>query len=79
MNVTEPIFKKLMTALKRFFVKKILRFRRRVLWIRGTKQRVFPPTTIVNPPMPPHVPYGLRGLPFRLWPKYNRLLRLGRP
>jgi hypothetical protein len=29
--------------------------------------------------MPPHVPYGLRGLPFRLWPKCNRLLRLGRP
>jgi hypothetical protein len=30
-------------------------------------------------PMPPHVPYGLRGLPSRLWPKCNRLLRLGRP
>jgi hypothetical protein len=29
--------------------------------------------------MPPHVPYGLRGLPSRLWPKCNRLLRLGRP
>jgi hypothetical protein len=29
--------------------------------------------------MSPHVPYGLRGLPFRLWPKYNRLLRLGHP
>jgi hypothetical protein len=28
--------------------------------------------------MPPHVPYGLRGLPSRLWPKCNRLLRLGR-
>jgi hypothetical protein len=30
-------------------------------------------------PMPPHVPYGLHGLPSRLWPKCNRLLRLGRP
>jgi hypothetical protein len=30
-------------------------------------------------PMPPHVPYGLRGLPSRLWPKCNRLLRLRRP
>jgi hypothetical protein len=30
-------------------------------------------------PMPPHVPYGLRGLSSRLWPKCNRLLRLGRP
>jgi hypothetical protein len=30
-------------------------------------------------PMPTHVPYGLRGLPSRLWPKCNRLLRLGRP
>jgi hypothetical protein len=30
-------------------------------------------------PMPPHVPYGLRGLPSRLWPKCNRLLRLARP
>jgi hypothetical protein len=30
-------------------------------------------------PMPPYVPYGLRGLPSRLWPKCNRLLRLGRP
>jgi hypothetical protein len=30
------------------------------------------------PPLPPHVPYGLRGLPSRLWPKCNRLLRLGR-
>jgi hypothetical protein len=30
-------------------------------------------------PMPPHVPYGLRGLLSRLWPKCNRLLRLGRP
>jgi hypothetical protein len=29
--------------------------------------------------MPPHVPYGLRGLPSRLWSKCNRLLRLGRP
>jgi hypothetical protein len=29
--------------------------------------------------MPPHVPYGLRGLPFRLWPKCNRLLSLRRP
>jgi hypothetical protein len=29
--------------------------------------------------MPPHVPYGLRGLPSRLWPKCNRLLWLGRP
>jgi hypothetical protein len=28
--------------------------------------------------MPPHVPYGLRGLPTRLWPKCNRLFRLGR-
>jgi hypothetical protein len=28
---------------------------------------------------PPHVPYGLRCLPSRLWPKCNRLLRLGRP
>jgi hypothetical protein len=31
------------------------------------------------PPMPPHVPYGLRGLPSRLWPECNRLLRLGHP
>jgi hypothetical protein len=30
-------------------------------------------------PMPPHVPCGLRGLPSRLWPKCNQLLRLGRP
>jgi hypothetical protein len=30
-------------------------------------------------PMPPHVPYGLLGLPSRLWPKCNRFLRLGRP
>jgi hypothetical protein len=30
-------------------------------------------------PVLPHVPYGLRGLPSRLWPKCNRLLRLGRP
>jgi hypothetical protein len=30
-------------------------------------------------PMPPHIPYGLRGLPSRLWLKCNRLLRLGRP
>jgi hypothetical protein len=29
--------------------------------------------------MPPHVPYGLRGLLSRLWPKCNRHLRLGRP
>jgi hypothetical protein len=29
--------------------------------------------------MPPHVPYGPRGLPSRLWPKCNRLLRVGRP
>jgi hypothetical protein len=28
-------------------------------------------------PMTPHVSYGLRGLPSRLWPKCNRLLRLG--
>jgi hypothetical protein len=28
--------------------------------------------------MPPHVPYGLRGLPSQLWPKCNRLLRMGR-
>jgi hypothetical protein len=27
----------------------------------------------------PHVPYGIRGLPSRLWPKCNRLLKLGRP
>jgi hypothetical protein len=31
------------------------------------------------PPMPPHVPYGRRGFSSRLWPKCNRLLRLGRP
>jgi hypothetical protein len=30
-------------------------------------------------PMPLHVPYGLRGLPSRLWPKCKRLLKLGRP
>jgi hypothetical protein len=35
--------------------------------------------TGVFPPMPPHVPYGLRCLPSRLWLKCNRLLRLGRP
>jgi hypothetical protein len=29
--------------------------------------------------MPPHVPYGLRGLPSQLWPKCNRLLRFGCP
>jgi hypothetical protein len=29
--------------------------------------------------MPPHVPYGLRGLPSRLWPTCSRLLRLGSP
>jgi hypothetical protein len=29
-------------------------------------------------PMPPHVPYGLRGLPSRLWLKCNWLLRLER-
>jgi hypothetical protein len=29
--------------------------------------------------MPPHVPYGLRGFPSRLWPKCNRLLRVGSP
>jgi hypothetical protein len=26
-----------------------------------------------------YIPYGLRGLPSRLWPKCNQLLRLGRP
>jgi hypothetical protein len=26
-------------------------------------------------PMPSHVPYGLRGVPSRLWPKCNRRLR----
>jgi hypothetical protein len=30
-------------------------------------------------PMPPHVPYGLRGPPSWLYPKGNRLLSLGRP
>jgi hypothetical protein len=30
-------------------------------------------------PMPPHVPYGLRGLPSQLRPKCNLLLRMGRP
>jgi hypothetical protein len=34
---------------------------------------------VLSFPMPPHVPYGLRGLPSRLWPKCNQLLRLGRP
>jgi hypothetical protein len=29
--------------------------------------------------MSPHVPYGLRGLPSRLWPKCNWRLRLRRP
>jgi hypothetical protein len=29
--------------------------------------------------MPPHVPYGLCSLPFRWWPKCNRLLGMGRP
>jgi hypothetical protein len=29
--------------------------------------------------MPPHVPYGLCGLPSQLWPECNRLLRLGCP
>jgi hypothetical protein len=47
-----------------------------------------PPTSLVaifleggggGEAMPPHVPYGLRSLPSRLWPKCNRLLRLGRP
>jgi hypothetical protein len=32
-----------------------------------------------SPPVLPHVPYGLRGLLSRLWPKCNRLLRLWRP
>jgi hypothetical protein len=31
------------------------------------------------PPLPPHVPYGLTGRPSRLWPKCNRLLKLGHP
>jgi hypothetical protein len=31
------------------------------------------------PPLPPHVPYGLRGLISRLWLNCNTLLRLGRP
>jgi hypothetical protein len=39
-----------------------------------TAFKVPPPRSI-----PPHVPYRLRGLPSRLWPKCNRLLRLGRP
>jgi hypothetical protein len=30
-------------------------------------------------PITPHVPYGLRGLSSRLWRKWNRFLRLGRP
>jgi hypothetical protein len=33
---------------------------------------------LIPPPMPTHVTYGLRGFPSRLWPKCNRLLRLGR-
>jgi hypothetical protein len=37
--------------------------------------RGFPP----SPQLPPHVLYGLHGLPSRLWPKCNPLLRLGRP
>jgi hypothetical protein len=36
-------------------------------------------SNLFSSPMPPHVPYGLRDLPSRLWPKCNRLLRLGRP
>jgi hypothetical protein len=33
-----------------------------------------------RPPLtPPHIPYGLCGLPSRLWSKCNRLLKLGRP
>jgi hypothetical protein len=46
--------------------------------------RVCPPlysslyvTNVFSPPMTPHVPYGFRGPPSRLWPKCNRLLRLG--
>jgi hypothetical protein len=31
------------------------------------------------PPVPPHVPYGLRGLPSRLWPKCNWRLWLESP
>jgi hypothetical protein len=36
-------------------------------------------TIYVFLPMPLHVPCGLRGLPSRLWPKCNRLLRLRLP
>jgi hypothetical protein len=43
-----------------------------------TSDQVFE-TRSVFPPIPPHVPYGLRGLPSRLWPKCNRLLRLWHP
>jgi hypothetical protein len=28
-------------------------------------------TIVIFFPMPPHVPYGLRGLPSRLWLKFN--------
>jgi hypothetical protein len=33
-------------------------------------------TNVFFSPIPSPVPYGLRGLPSRLWPKCNRLLRL---
>jgi hypothetical protein len=60
-------------------------FRRTVEEIRHGKMPLSSRSTDVtqvrffSPLMPPHVPYGLRGLPSRLWPKCNRLLRLGRP
>jgi hypothetical protein len=41
---------------------------------------VTPQSAVTFPPLsPPHVPYRLRGLPSRLWPKCNWLLGLGRP
>jgi hypothetical protein len=47
--------------------------------VNSTINIVLKPRKYIFPPVPPHVPYGLRGLPSRLWPKCNRILRLGRP
>jgi hypothetical protein len=51
-----------------------------VLWQKWWRDRFFSEYfSFFFNPMPPHVPYGLCGLPSRLWLKCSRLLRLGRP